>query len=49
MLCDGSGELKYGWACRGCLNCQGADDEERDMEAELRDVYRSLRDKAVSR
>ena len=47
MLCDGSGELKYGWACRGCLNCQGADDE-RDMEAELLAAYATAR-QAVSR
>ena len=24
MMCDGSGELKYGWACRGCDNCHPA-------------------------
>ena len=47
MLCDGSGELKYGWACRGCLNCQGAVDE-RDMEAELHAAYAAAR-QAVSR
>ena len=23
ILCDGSGERKYGWPCPGCLNCQG--------------------------
>ena len=47
MLCDGSGELKYGWACRGCLNCQGADDE-RDMEDELHAAYVAAR-QAVAR
>ena len=47
MLCDGSGEIKYGWACRGCLNCQGVDDE-RDMEAELLAAYAAAR-QAVSR
>lgn len=46
-MCDGSGELKYGWSCRGCINCQGCDDE-RDMETELRAAYAAARE-AVSR
>ena len=47
MLCDGSGELRYGAWCRGCLNCQGVDNE-RDMEAELLAAYAAAR-QAVSR
>ena len=47
MLCDGSGELRYGAWCSGCPNCQGADDE-RDMEAELHAAYAAAR-QAVSR
>ena len=43
MLCDGSGELRYGAWCRGCLNCQGVDVEERDMEAELHAAYVAAR------
>ena len=23
MMCDGSGELRYGYLCRGCDNCLG--------------------------
>ena len=21
-MCDGSGELRFGWACQGCANCE---------------------------
>ena len=49
MLCDGSGELMYGW-CAGCLNCQGVDSEyEADMEAELRALNRALRNRPKTR
>lgn len=29
ILCDGSGELKYGWPCPGCPNCGLNDGDDR--------------------